>query len=148
MYHTHTLTRTLVLALLLAGVVSCSSAQKVAQQPQQPALGQFSMSLAVKDISAAYEFYQQLGFEHLEGAGSIADKWMILKNGTTKLGLFQGMFPTNTLTFNPSDARPIFRKVEAAKIPVTFSMGMDKAEGPCSFSISDPDGNPILVDQH
>lgn len=111
-------------------------------------LGKFSMSLAVKDLKTSYEFYQKLGFQQLEGAGGFDQNWMILINGTSKIGLFQGMFPNNTLTFNPKDGRVIFTKLKDDGIQFEFMMGMDKEEGACSFSIVDPDGNSILVDQH
>lgn len=111
-------------------------------------LGVFSMSLAVQDLKASYEFYRNLGFEHLEGAGSIEQQWMIMVQGDKKIGLFQGMFENNMLTFNPSDARPIAKKLKAEGFEFAYAIGLDKEEGPCSFSFSDPDGNLILVDQH
>lgn len=107
------------------------------------------MSLAVKDIAASKAFYEKLGFSPLEGAGSVEQKWLIMKNGTTKLGLFQGMFPQNTLTFNPSNARAIHAKLkDDPNVKILFSNGLEKESGACSFSFLDPDGNPILVDQH
>lgn len=111
-------------------------------------LGTFSMSLAVKDIGASLAFYEKLGFQPIENAGSVEQKWLLLSNGITKIGLFQGMFPTNTLTFNPADARAILAALQEKGIETTFSMGMENTEGPCSFAIADPDGNPILIDQH
>lgn len=109
--------------------------------------GVFSVSLAVKDIGASKAFYESLGFTALEGAGSIDDKWLIMEKDGVKIGLFEGMFPDNILTFNPSDAREIHGAVQKNGIPVIYSMGMEDASGPCSFSIADPDGNPILFDQ-
>ena len=111
-------------------------------------LGNYSISLNVKNISNSYSFYNKLGFEPIKGMGSINNKWMILTNGKTKIGLFQGMFPSNTLTFNPKDGRSIYKKLKNQGINPTFETGMDTKEGPCSFSITDPDGNPILIDQH
>lgn len=106
------------------------------------------LALAVEDIGTSYAFYQKLGFELLPGAGGVDQKWMVLKNGSHKLGLFQGMFPKNTMTYNPTDARAIYQQAQAEGIEAVFSTGMDKEEGPCNFSIIDPDGNPILFDQH
>lgn len=108
----------------------------------------FSISLSVKDIAASKAFYEKLGFEQLKGAGSLEQKWMVMTNGAGRIGLFQGMFPKNTITFNPDDARSIYKIVKENDIPVTYSAGMDVSEGPASFSITDPDGNPILFDQH
>ncbi|EZH74181.1 hypothetical protein ATO12_15030 [Aquimarina atlantica] len=109
-------------------------------------LGIFSISLAVKDIKVSKDFYEKLGFTMIDG--NLDQKWAILKNGTSKIGLFQGMFPKNTLTFNSENARDIHKKINGEEIMVTMSNGMDKNEGPASFMITDPDGNPILVDQH
>ncbi len=71
-----------------------------------------------------------------------------MSNGETKIGLFQGFFPSNTITFNPENARPLFKNIKDVGIQVAFEMGIDKKEGPCTFSIVDPDGNAILIDQH
>lgn len=111
-------------------------------------LGTFSISLTVEDIQASYDFYQKLGFKHLEGAGSVKDKWMILQNGSTNIGLFQDMFPQNIMTFNPTNAREIHKSLTDQGIEVTASGGLDKDSGPCHFSFVDPDGNPVLIDQH
>lgn len=120
-------------------------------------LGAFSVSLAVKDLEASRAFYEQLGFSALGGDAS--QGWLILKNGSTVIGLFQGMFERNILTFNPgwdqtaqpvdpfTDVREIQRRLRAAG--VTFEQAADESTtGPASFVIADPDGNPILVDQH
>ncbi len=109
-------------------------------------LGIFSISLAVKDIKTSKHFYEKLGFTMIDG--NLDQKWAILKNGTSKIGLFQGMFPNNTLTFNSENVRDIYKKINGEEITVTMSNGMDKNEGPASFMITDPDGNPILVDQY
>ena len=120
-------------------------------------LGVFSLSLNVKDISASKEFYAKLGFV---AVGGDADQgWLILRNGTTTIGLFQGMFDKNTLTFNPgwddeannlpdfTDIRDIQKKLKAQG--VEFLNEVDETTtGPASFIIADPDGNPILLDQH
>lgn len=115
----------------------------------KPNLGSFSISLAVKDIKASKAFYEKLGFEKLlKDGGNVDQNWVIMTNGKSNIGLFQGLFPANTITFNPRDARSIYKDITQHGIKETYSMGLDKEEGPCSFSILDPDGNPILVDQH
>ncbi|MFS0671725.1 VOC family protein [Ornithinibacillus sp. 179-J 7C1 HS] len=120
-------------------------------------LGAFSISLNVKDIHKSKEFYEALGFETL--GGDINQNWLILKNGTTVIGLFQGMFEKNMLTFNPgwnqnaenldsfTDVRDLQEELKAKGI--NFIQEADEStEGPGHFTILDPDGNPILVDQH
>lgn len=120
-------------------------------------LGAFSISLAVKDIEASKAFYEKLGFEVF--GGEIAENWLIMKNGDHIIGLFQGMFEQNILTFNPgwdqdaqelesfTDVRALQRELKAKG--VTFATEADEdGSGPGSFVIMDPDGNPILVDQH
>ncbi|MDH7447130.1 VOC family protein [Aquimarina sp. 2201CG14-23] len=109
-------------------------------------VGSFSISLAVKDIIASKEFYNNLGFEMVDG--TIDQKWCVLKNGSSKIGLFQGMFPANTLTFAPDNARKLYQHMKTKKIKIGISNGMDTKKGPASFMINDPDGNPILIDQH
>jgi catechol 2,3-dioxygenase-like lactoylglutathione lyase family enzyme len=120
-------------------------------------LGAFSVSLAVADIEASRDFYARLGFEVF--AGDLAQNWLILKNGDAVIGLFQGMFERNILTFNPgwdqdaqpleayTDVRELQRQLKAQGIPFV-SEADEGATGPASFLIVDPDGNPILVDQH
>lgn len=120
-------------------------------------LGAFSVSLAVKDIHASWAFYEKLGFTRM--GGNIDQKWLILRNGTTLIGLFQGMFEKNLLTFNPgwdqdakevnpfTDVRELQRRIkEAGIVPVTAAD--ESTSGPAHFVITDPDGNAILVDQH
>jgi catechol 2,3-dioxygenase-like lactoylglutathione lyase family enzyme len=120
-------------------------------------LGAFSISLSVKDIHASKAFYEKLGFKVL--MGDIAQNWLILKNGECVIGLFQGMFEKNILTFNPgwdSDARTLdtftdvreLQKQLKAQGMELMSEADETAAGPASFMILDPDGNPILVDQH
>lgn len=106
-------------------------------------LGTFSVSLAVKDIKVSRTFYEHLGFEVIHGNED--EKWLILKNGEAKIGLFEGMFTENILTFNPKDARGIQKKLKAAGIPLTSEA--DDGEGPASLTLTDPDGNQILFDQ-
>jgi len=120
-------------------------------------LGTFSVSLAVKDIGASKAFYEQLGFEVF--GGDISQNWLILKNGDAVIGLFQGMFEKNLLTFNPgwdssaheletfTDARELKKALKARGVDVTDETG-DSERGPASFLLVDPDGNQILVDQH
>ncbi|MFZ4509002.1 MAG: VOC family protein [Fimbriimonas sp.] len=120
-------------------------------------MGVFSISLTVKDIQASIEFYGKLGFQHF--GGDPAHGWAILKNGDQLIGLFQGMFEKNILTFNPgwdanaqevpgyTDVRELQRQLRAQV--VTFESEADETTtGPASFIVVDPDGNPILVDQH
>jgi len=120
-------------------------------------IGAFSVSLAVKDIEASLAFYKRLGFTKFHG--EIDQGWLILSDGETKIGLFQGMFEKNMLTFNPgwnSDAQPLkeFTDVRAIQKQmksngVTCVTEADETtSGPASFMILDPDGNPILIDQH
>jgi len=110
--------------------------------------GNFSVSLAVKDISASYEFYQKVGFKRIEGFGGIDEKWLILQKDEVTIGLFEGMFPKNVMTFNPLDARSVHETIEAAGLKPTMTNGLEKEEGPCYFILEDPDGNPIYFDQH
>jgi catechol 2,3-dioxygenase-like lactoylglutathione lyase family enzyme len=120
-------------------------------------LGTFSISLAVKDINASKAFYEKLGFSVF--AGDISQNWLILKNGPHAIGLFQGMFEKNTMTFNPgwdsnaatldtvTDVRELQRRLKAQGVELA-SEADESATGPASFMVIDPDGNPILVDQH
>ena len=120
-------------------------------------LGAFSISLAVKDIAASRAFYEALGFEKV--LGDEARNWLILRNGDTTIGLFQGMFDRNMLTFNPGwngraeplaefeDVREIQRRLKAAGLELT-SEADESTTGPASLTLIDPDGNPILLDQH
>lgn len=120
-------------------------------------LGAFSISLAVKDIQASKAFYEKLGFKPFMGDGS--QNWLMMKNGDHVIGLFQGMFEKNILTFNPgwdqdaqkldsfTDVRELQRQLKAQGME--FAVEADESTtGPASFMVVDPDGNPILVDQH
>jgi lactoylglutathione lyase len=134
-----------------------------ATQPQPPPArpapmdpGNFSVSLNVRDINASKAFYEKLGFT--QAFGNPTQGWVIMKNGTTKIGLFQGMFPRNILTFNPGwdhdgnptatfeDVRSIQRRLRAAGLDV--GQPIATTSGPANFTLTDPDGNPILFDQH
>ncbi|HYO87263.1 MAG TPA: hypothetical protein VER79_01375 [Candidatus Limnocylindrales bacterium] len=108
-------------------------------------LGTFSVSLSVKDIAASRAFYELLGFTYLDG--DIDQGWLILKNGDAKIGLFQGMFEGNILTFNPTDARGIQRTLKAAGVPLLVEAD-ETTIGPTHLTFTDPDGNAILIDQH
>ena len=120
-------------------------------------LGNFSISLAVKDLAASRAFYEKFGFNVF--AGNASQNWLILKNGDYNIGLFQGMFEKNILTFNPgwdsnaqqlpsfTDVRDLQRQLKAQG--VTFTVEADESTtGPASFIAVDPDGNPLLIDQH
>ncbi|WP_229215447.1 VOC family protein [Duganella sp. CY15W] len=120
-------------------------------------LGAFSLSLAVKDLAASRAFYEKLGFTPF--GGNPAQNWLIMKNGDHVIGLFQGVFPNNMLTFNPgwdqnaqaldgfTDVREIQRQLKSQG--VTFQAEADETTtGPASFIVLDPDGNPVLFDQH
>ncbi len=120
-------------------------------------LGAFSVSLAVKDLEASRQFYEKLGFTRF--AGDPAQHWLILKNGDRVIGLFQGMFERNILTFNPGwdqDAQPLAAFTDVRELQrrlradgVAFATEADEStSGPASFVVVDPDGNPILFDQH
>ena len=120
-------------------------------------LGAFSISLAVKDIAASKAFYEKFGFKVF--GGDISQNWLILKNGDHVIGLFQGMFEKNILTFNPgwdsnaqkldtfTDVRDLERQLKAQGVELV-SEADESTTGPASFIAVDPDGNQILVDQH
>lgn len=120
-------------------------------------LGAFSISLAVKHLATSKEFYQKLGFNVF--AGDEAQNWLILKSGTTVIGLFQGMFDKNMMTFNPgwdgnaenltefTNVRDIARGLKADGIALLDDVD-EQSKGPGSFIVVDPDGNQILFDQH
>ena len=119
-------------------------------------LGQFSISLSVKDLSTSLAFYRKLGFEVIDGghmhttdsfADSDTQKWRILKNDSAVVGLFQGMFEGNILTFNPQDLRPLQRALKESAVEFQSEADMTTT-GPCSAVLTDPDGNSILLDQH
>jgi catechol 2,3-dioxygenase-like lactoylglutathione lyase family enzyme len=146
---------------LLLGLVAAAAAlgATVAShaRPSALKLGAFSVSLAVKDIAASHAFYEKLGFSPVMGD---EDKhWLILRNGETTIGLFQGMFPRNTLTFNPGwtaqnqplpefqDVREIQRLLKAQGLKPDLEAD-ETTKGPATLVLTDPDGNPVLFDQH
>jgi lactoylglutathione lyase len=108
-------------------------------------LGAFSLSLAVKDLQASKAFYTQLGFEVIDG--NEAQNWLMLQNGNSKIGLFQGMFAQNTLTFHPNDVRQIQKSLKAQGVALVLEAD-ETTTGAAHIMVLDPDGNPILLDQH
>ena len=133
------------------------SAHESIQPSPDLQLGAFSMSLSVKDLNASKQFYENLGFKAF--GGSMDQKYLIMKNGNALIGLFQGMFEGNMLTFNPgwdenakntaqfNDVREIQRQLKSKGIKLTMEAD-EKTTGPASIITSDPDGNVILIDQH
>ena len=126
--------------------------------PKQPtSLGAFSVSLAVKDLEASRAFYEKLEFQVV--GGEATQNWLILRNGSITIGLFQGMFDRNVLTFNPgwdeqaqpvegyTDVREHQRRLKAKGLELA-SEADENGTGPASLMLIDPDGNPILLDQH
>jgi catechol 2,3-dioxygenase-like lactoylglutathione lyase family enzyme len=148
-------------ALLLSGsyAIDRSHAVQTAKTDRRPImdLGAFSVSLAVKDLAASREFYEKLGFQQIHGEPT--QNWIILQNGASTIGLFQGMFEKNSLTFNPgwanhgdhpaefTDVREIQRRLKASDLKLT-SEADESTTGPAFITLMDPDGNPILIDQH
>lgn len=120
-------------------------------------LGAFSVSLSVKDLEVSRSFYEKLGFQVF--GGDVTQNWLIMKNGDHLIGLFQGMFEKNILTFNPgwdqnatpldsfTDVRDLQRELKAQGLPLEAEAD-ESTTGPASFMLLDPDGNPILIDQH
>jgi lactoylglutathione lyase len=120
-------------------------------------LGVFSLSLTVKDLEVSRAFYEKLGFTSFHG--NAAQNWLILKNGDAVIGLFQGMFEKNMLTFNPgwdsnasplgsfTDVRDLQRSLKTQGVTL-MTEADESTRGPASFIVVDPDGNPILFDQH
>jgi lactoylglutathione lyase len=120
-------------------------------------LGAFSLSLAVKNLPASQAFYEKLGFKQV--MGDPTQNWLILRNGTITIGLFQGMFDRNTFTFNPgwtaeceplpefTDVREIQKNLKVQDLTLA-SEADESTTGPTSLMLIDPDGNPILIDQH
>ena len=120
-------------------------------------LGNFSVSLTVKDIKASKSFYETLGFSVFHG--ELDQNWLIMKNGNATIGLFQGMFEKNILTFNPgwdenasplksfTDVRELQKELKKKEIKIETEAD-ESTSGPASMVLIDPDGNPILIDQH
>ena len=117
-------------------------------------LGTFSISLGVKDLEKSLDFYRKFGFKVIDGghmneeyADSETEKWRILQNESAVIGLFQGMFDINILTFNPKDLRTLQAQLKQSGIEFDTEADMTSS-GPCSATLADPDGNAILLDQH
>jgi catechol 2,3-dioxygenase-like lactoylglutathione lyase family enzyme len=127
------------------------------KQPDDMKLGAFSVSLSVMDINASKQFYENMGFKVF--AGSLEQNYLIMKNGNALIGLFQGMFQGNILTFNPGwdenannmdsfdDVRDIQRHLKGQGITI-MAEADESTSGPASLMMTDPDGNMILLDQH
>jgi catechol 2,3-dioxygenase-like lactoylglutathione lyase family enzyme len=153
------LTFTLTAALASVAIVAAVAAQSTPASEKKPMyLGNFSVSLNVKDIKASMAFYEKLDFKVV--AGKLEQKWIVLQNGNARIGLFQGMFDKNIMTFNPGwnkdketledfqDVREIQRTLKARGITTIAPEADEKTEGPAYFKVTDPDGNALLFDQH
>lgn len=126
-------------------------------RPEPVRLGNFSVSLRVKDIQVSKAFYEKLGFQQV--AGKLEQRWVVMQNGAANIGLFQGHVEKNTLTFNPGwdhekktladfqDVRELQRILKSRGLELT-AQADESGDGPAFFTLLDPDGNPILVDQH
>ncbi len=152
-----------ILAAALALLGGCASTKKAEPAPPAPLgdpnmkLGAFSISLTVKDLAASRAFYEKLGFRAKEGVGRSG--YAIMQNDTTTIGLFQGMFEKNMLTFNPGwdhraqplatfkDVREIQKELMAQGLKPMMTAD-EKSTGPAFLIVIDPDGNPVLLDQH
>lgn len=147
----------LACGLVAAAQTTSPSQGEQAKKDHSVQLGNFSVSLNVKDIKASKAFYEKLDFKPV--AGKLEQNWIVLQNGSTTIGLFQGMFEKNSLTFNPGwdhekktlkdfqDVRELQRIVKQRGIELQTEAD-ESTDGPASFTLVDPDGNPILVDQH
>ena len=139
----------------MAGTTAAQSTPASEKKPMD--LGNFSVSLNVKDIKASMAFYEKLDFKAV--AGKLEQKWIVLQNGNARIGLFQGMFDKNLMTFNPGwnkdketlkdfqDVRELQRTLKARGITIAPEAD-EKTEGPAYFKVTDPDGNTLLFDQH
>lgn len=150
---------TLIAVLSLLGVYTSNGSLSNSDSERSPSmhLGHFSISLAVKDLAASRAFYEQLGFEVVFGEAE--QNWLILQNGDSTIGLFQGMFERNVMTFNPGwdaraqrleefiDVRDIQRRLKENGLTLTTEAD-ESTTGPASLMLIDPDGNPVLIDQH
>ncbi|HEX9392074.1 MAG TPA: VOC family protein [Usitatibacteraceae bacterium] len=157
--NTLNVTRTFIGALASIAIVATAAAQTTPANEKKPMdLGNFSVSLNVKDIKASMAFYEKLDFKVV--AGKVEQKWIVLQNGNARIGLFQGMFDKNIMTFNPGwtkdketmkefqDVREIQRTLKARGITTIAPEADEKTEGPAYFKVTDPDGNALLFDQH
>jgi lactoylglutathione lyase len=150
------LTRRAAIQTLGASALAAQTTPNQSRKEKAMELGNFSVSLTVKDLAASKAFYEKFGFKQFGGDGK---KWLILKNGSCVIGLFQGMFEKNILTFNPgwdnnaqklpafTDVRELQRQLKAQGVKL-INEADESTTGPASFIAVDPDGNPILFDQH
>lgn len=149
--------RTALAATILGAAAFAALRPAPTMDDSKPELGNFSVSLTVKDLAQSRAFYETLGFEVVGGVQE--QNWLVLRNGTTKIGLFQGMFDKNMLTFNPgwdSEAKALERFTDVRELQARFEDAGLKPEpradpesvGTAYFMLEDPDGNPLLFDQH
>ncbi len=146
-----------VLALSYWSIGEALAQESKPERKSQMDLGNFSISLAVKDLAASRAFYEKLGFAAV--GGEAEQNWLILQNETATIGLFQGMFEKNIMTFNPgwtrtaetleefTDVREIQRRLKEQGLELTTEAD-ETTKGPANLTLVDPDGNPILIDQH
>lgn len=145
-----------IIVILLISISINAFSQNINTDKKLP-LGAFSVSLNVKDLQKSKEFYEKLGFSQM--GGEIKQNYLIMTNGTTIIGIFQGMFEGNILTFNPgwdenakevnpfTDVRAIQKKLKSDQIKLNTEAD-EKTKGPAYIELTDPDGNKILIDQH
>ena len=153
----HLILITLACCLLVGTQTTSTPQPEQAKKDDSVQLGNFSVSLTVKDIKVSKAFYEKLDFKQV--SGKLEQNWVVLQNGTTKIGLFQGMFERNSLTFNPGwdherktpkdfqDVRELQRTLKQRGLKLQTEAD-ESTDGPAFFTLVDPDGNPILVDQH
>ena len=144
-------------AFLLLILFSITTYSQTMNSKKQLPLGAFSVSLNVKDLQKSKEFYEKLGFSQM--GGDMKHKYLIMKNRSTIIGLFQGMFEGNILTFNPgwdedakevnpfTDVRDIQKELKSNEVKINTEAD-EKTKGPAFIELTDPDGNKILIDQH
>ena len=156
-----TFTRTLAGALTSIAIVTAAATTAAqttpASEKKSMDLGNFSVSLNVKDIKASKAFYEKLDFKVV--AGKLEQNWLVLQSGNASIGLFQGMFDKNIMTFNPGwtkdketlkdfqDVRELQRTLKARGLKIAPEAN-ETTEGPAYFKVTDPDGNTLLFDQH
>ena len=148
----------LAVVLALVALVGASAVRlSIATEHKRMELGNFSVSLAVKDIKASKAFYEKLDFKVV--GGNLDQNWIVLQNGSARIGLFQGMFDKNIMTFNPGwttdkqtlpdfvDVRELQNTLKARGLTLATEAD-ETTDGPAHFTVTDPDGNSLLVDQH
>ena len=154
---TRTLAGTLTSIAIVTAAATTAAQTTPASEKKSMDLGNFSVSLNVKDIKASKAFYEKLDFKVV--AGKLEQKWIVLQSGNTRIGLFQGMFDKNIMTFNPGwtkdketlkdfqDVRELQRTLKARGLKIAPEAN-ETTEGPAYFKVTDPDGNTLLFDQH